>query len=61
MFLCRNKDEGMPPRKTEPARVMEETVPFEQPQSEASVQAEQADEEETPVEETPAAEEFAEE
>lgn len=61
MFLCRNKDEGMPPRKTEPARVMEETVPSEQPQSEACVQAEQADEEETPVEETPAAEEFAEE
>ena len=35
VFVCRNKDEGMPPRKTEPVYVTNKTVPFEEPQSEA--------------------------
>ena len=61
VFLCRNKDEGMPPRKTEPVFVMDETVPFEQPQSEAGIQVEEVHKEETPVEESTVAEELAEE
>ena len=51
VFACRNKDEGMPPRKTEPVYVTNETVPFDDPQSEV----EEAHIEETSEEEPSAA------
>ena len=46
VFLCRNKDEGMPPRKTEPVFVVNEEIPYEQPQCEVTAQAEKMQEEE---------------
>lgn len=51
VFICRNKDEGMPPRKPEPVFVIDESVTVEEAQSESEEQ-----EKDTPEEETPAVE-----
>ena len=61
VFVCRNKDEGMPPRKAEPVF----TADYVQPQNEATEQAEPVAEEEPQIveeapAETPAVEEMAE-